>query len=33
MLQDAANHLDQVAGAQMSADIADEIFKNFCVGK
>ncbi len=33
LLQEAAGHLEEVAGANMSAAIADEIFKNFCVGK
>ena len=33
LLQEAANHLSEVAGIQLSAEVADEIFKNFCVGK
>lgn len=33
LLQEAAGHLEEVAGSQMSARIADEIFENFCVGK
>ena len=33
LLQDAANCLNEVAGIQLSAEVADEIFKNFCVGK
>ena len=33
LLEEAANSLQQVSGAQLSADIADEIFSNFCVGK